>query len=188
MTIYFTSDLHFFHERVIAYSKRPFKNAEEMNEGLITNHNAVVRDEDEIYYLGDISFGKEKETESVLRRLNGTKYLLLGNHDRKLRSNNNLLKYFQWAKDYAEITVEKQFIVLMHYALRTWNKSHYGSWSLFGHSHNSLPDDPNLLSTDVGVDAWNYYPVSFEQLKEHMAKKVWKPIDHHGKRESETKE
>lgn len=52
-----------------------------------------------------------------------------------------------------------------------------------GHSHGSMPDDTNMLSCDVGVDCWNYTPVSMEQLQVHMSKKTFKPVDHHGDRD-----
>lgn len=186
MTTFFTSDTHYYHTNIIKFSKRPFKDVEEMNEGLITNYNAVVREKDMVFHLGDFGFGKGNATENILRRLNGDKHLIFGNHDKALRKNKALLaKYFGWAKDYAEIEVEGQKIVLCHYAFRVWRASHYGSYSLYGHSHNSLYDDPNLLSFDVGVDAQNYFPISFEQVKKRMAKKTWKPIDHHGAKEEE---
>jgi len=50
------------------------------------------------------------------------------------------------------------------------------SWHLYGHSHGQLQDDPNLLSFDVGVDSWNYAPLSYEQAKEVMANKNQQPI------------
>lgn len=191
MTVFFTSDMHYYHNNIIFYSKRPYKNVEEMNEALITNYNSVVQDDDEVYIIGDVSFGKMNETENVLRRLRGQKYLLFGNHDKKLRSQNELLKkYFVWAKDYAEIEVEKQLIILCHYSFRAWRNSHRGSWNIFGHSHGNLFDDPNMLSIDAGVDPNHYFPISFEEVKKRMSKKTWKPIDHHGKKdelEPETK-
>jgi calcineurin-like phosphoesterase family protein len=73
-----------------------------------------------------------------------------------------------------------QKIILCHYAMKVWNESHHGTWQLYGHSHGSLPEDPNARQTDVGVDSWNYTPVSMEQLNILMAKKKWKPIDRHG--------
>ena len=69
-------------------------------------------------------------------------------------------------KGYKTITIENQKIFLSHYAHRTWNHSFYGGWMLFGHSHNTMPDYG--LSTDVGVDKWNYKPVSFDELKEYF--------------------
>jgi calcineurin-like phosphoesterase family protein len=181
MTVYFTSDQHYHHVRIIDYSKRPFKDVEAMNEGLIDNYNSVVKDGDLVYHLGDFGFGRGNEVENVLRRLKGQKYLIFGNHDKDLRSKKELLdRYFIWARDYAEIEVEKQKIILCHYSFRVWRGSHRGAWNLYGHSHGSLYDDPNMLSLDVGVDPQNYFPISFEQVKALMSKKTWKPIDHHG--------
>jgi len=99
------------------------------------------------------------------------------------------------------IKIGEQQIWLSHYAHRVWNKSHHGVFHLFAHSHNSLPDDPNSLSFDVGVDATaarlsglpsgktvvagttkpeDYRPISFDEVVEIMSKKTFKPLDHHG--------
>ena len=96
---------------------------------------------------------------------------------------------FAAVKDYDEIAVKdpdalphgKRKIVLLHYAMRVWNRSHHGSWHLYGHSHGSLPDDPNSLSFDVGVDCWGYAPISYQEVKSVMSGKTFAPIDHHGK-------
>jgi calcineurin-like phosphoesterase family protein len=65
--------------------------------------------------------------------------------------------------------------------MKVWNKSHHGAWHLYGHSHGSLPDDINSLSFDVGVDSHDYKPISYEEVKRIMKKKIFKPLDHHGK-------
>lgn len=188
MTIWFTADSHFDHENVIRYAKRPFRNRDHMNEVLIENWNSCVKPEDSIYHLGDIALCRPEKALAFISRLQGRKFWVFGNHDRMLRQDQNILSLFEWARDLAEITIPDrdtprriQPIVLCHFAMRVWNKSYYGAWQLYGHSHGSLPDDKYTLSLDVGVDAWNYRPVSYEEVKARMANKSWKPIDHHGR-------
>jgi calcineurin-like phosphoesterase family protein len=61
-------------------------------------------------------------------------------------------------------------VVADHYPLLNWPKSHYGSWHVFGHIHKgTLPFAPGK-SYNVGVDVNNFYPVSFSQLRDIMAK------------------
>ena len=141
-----------------------------MNETLINNFNSKLSSNDNVYILGDVAFLPPKELHKVLGNLNGHKFLIYGNHDKVIRKQ-DFQKYFVWRGDYKEIKIEGQKIVLMHYALRTWNRQHYYAWNLYGHSHNSLPELPHLLSMDVGVDAHNFSPVSFEEIKEKMDKK-----------------
>lgn len=77
------SDPHFDSERIIELGKRPFQNVHEMNQQLIQNYNNVITKYDICYWLGDVMYGASKEkVASLLRRLNGRKYLILGNHDR----------------------------------------------------------------------------------------------------------
>lgn len=180
--VFFTSDLHLGHAKILEYSKRPFSNVDEMNEALIDNWNKTVTPGGLIYVIGDFALTRPPEAVRFAQRLKGNKYLVFGNHDRKLRDNKPFLYEWIWARDYAEIEVLGQKIILMHYAMRVWNRSHHKSWQLFGHSHNSLPDNPTALQLDVGVDAWNYAPVSFDEIKERMSKKTFKPVDHHGAR------
>lgn len=79
--IWFTSDHHFWHSNILKYCPdRPYKTVEEMNEDLIWQWNSVVSPDDTVYHLGDFSMAF-RSVELYTRRLNGTKHLILGNHD-----------------------------------------------------------------------------------------------------------
>jgi calcineurin-like phosphoesterase family protein len=176
--IFFTSDTHFGHKNIIKYSNRPFNDVKEMDEAIIRNWNATVQPGDTIYHLGDFGLTDTESIIKVLRRLNGNKYLIWGNHDKGIRG--EALKHFGWAKDYYELKYEEYRIILCHYAFEVWNKSHHGSFHLHGHSHGSLPTPNHMRRLDVGVDVHGYRPISLEEVVAHMSKKEWKPIDHHG--------
>lgn len=164
VTIFYTSDTHFFHRNVIRYSNRPFVDEQEMNEEMVRRWNARVSPNDTVYHLGDVSFANVTKTKTLLDRLNGTIHLCPGNHDPK-----QLLSIDRWAsvEPYREIREQGKFIVLSHYAHRVWNKSHHGSLMLYGHSHGGLPG--NSQSLDVGVDCWDYQPVTLNEITARMA-------------------
>lgn len=192
--IWFSSDLHLNHFNIIKYTNRPFKSVEDMNETIIANHNAVVAPDDKWFHLGDFAMAGSGKASYFLSRLNGIKYMIAGNHDKRvlfkrdadfnIQIKDGVKNQVQWVKDYYEMWVDKQFVVLHHYAPRVWNASHKGGFYLYGHSHGSLPDDPNALSMDVGIDAIamykavngvknpkDYRPISWDEVKEFMAKK-----------------
>lgn len=178
---FFTSDTHFGHGNVIRHAGRPFADADEMDAAMITNWNAAVTPSDRVYHLGDFSFHKAERTAEIIRSLNGQIHLIRGNHDRVLDGLRHLFASFQ---DYKEIKVtlasgETQRVVMLHYALRVWNRSHHGAWHLYGHSHGTLPDDPFARSMDVGVDPNGFVPLSVEQIAEHMSRKSYRSVDHH---------
>ena len=146
--IYVSSDLHFFHANVIKFcpDTRPWSTVEEMNEGLISHWNEVVCEDDIVLHLGDFSFGNADQTRAILDRLNGNIVHLYGNHSKALRNSLNVEGF-----DYLEFTYNKTHITCNHYAQRVWNRSHYGSLCLYGHSHGSLEGVGR--SMDVGWDA-----------------------------------
>jgi calcineurin-like phosphoesterase family protein len=169
MTTWFTSDPHFFHDNVIKYCPKTrghFNDVVEMSCTIAENWNRLVKPSDTIYCLGDVMFGEVNETSiGFIKQLHGRKLLVPGNHDfHKLKA---LSKLFELQLPLKDIVIEGQSITLCHYAMRTWNKSHYGAWQLYGHSHGNLP--PIGKQVDVGVDQWDMCPVSFEQLKSHFA-------------------
>lgn len=185
MNIFFTSDQHFSHKRICEFSKRPYADVTEMREDFIKRHNEVVKPGDLVYHLGDFSFADVEESTKIARRLNGQRYLIFGNHDKRLRKERDFLAQWIWAKDFAEIKIGDQKIVLCHYPLLTWGGSHKGSWNLHGHCHGSLPEDKHARRVDVGVDCWDYRPAHFDEIYKVMSIKEFRPIDHHGARDFE---
>ena len=159
---WFTSDEHYGHEKVIKYSDRPFGSIDEMDEVLAQNFNEVVQPEDVTIHAGDFCWLNKKQDvyTKYVERLNGTHILLVGSHD---HWQPNSAKYI-WRK-----RIEDQLIVLCHYAMLTWECSHYNSWQLFGHSHGRLCLPHKQY--DIGVDNNNYCPVSFDTIKEIMKTK-----------------
>jgi calcineurin-like phosphoesterase family protein len=105
--IFLTSDSHFGHFNVIKYCNRPFTTVEEMNEALIANWNAVVGQEDIVFHLGDFSF-HERYVEEFLSRLNGYKFLILGNHDKPHPANKGKTdkKFAEWVAKYKSLGFE----------------------------------------------------------------------------------
>jgi calcineurin-like phosphoesterase family protein len=178
--VYFTADEHYGHANIIKFCDRPFKHVDEMTEGLIWEHNNKVKKCDLTYHLGDI-FWRHTSTQQatdILKRLNGTHYLIWGNHDevaKKVMDQCYGAPKFVWAKDVSEIKPRAQYpsIWLSHYAHRVWPSSHKGSWHLYGHTHDVLPDFRR--SHDAGVDANSYAPISIDELNTHMSAKVIKP-------------
>lgn len=189
---WFTADEHLNHSRIVELSHRPFKDVKEMNEEIIRRHNLVVGEKDTVHHLGDYCF--DTDWTPFISRLKGHHHMVWGNHDhKKQRKMNEHL--FEDTGKLVDIKVPRkeggyegnQTIVLCHYPLRVWNKSHHGSWHLFGHEHGFLNDQPWGLSFDVGVDSWDFYPVSFEAvltkmlpLEEARRKGKLKGGEHHG--------
>lgn len=80
---YFIADTHFYHEAIIGFSHRPFRDVTDINRQLSRNWNQVVRNPtDEVYILGDFLYqGTGAQANALLKQLNGKKYLIKGNHD-----------------------------------------------------------------------------------------------------------
>ena len=176
--IFFTSDHHFGHTNIIRFSERPFSSVEEMDQELIKRWNEKVSPLDIVYHLGDISLARPERTKEILDQLNGSIFLVKGNHDKSALS---YAKRFEWIKDYYELSVEdadapngRQKIILFHYAMKVWRSSFRGTWHLYGHSHGHLFDDETSRSFDVGVDCHNYEPLSYDDVKAIILKKDWK--------------
>jgi calcineurin-like phosphoesterase family protein len=161
---WFTADTHFWHGGIIGLTKRPFSSAEEMTHALIANWNARVRPGDTVYHIGDFAVrcGRER-AQKTLDQLNGHKILLRGNHDE-----NRFCALDGWdsVHDILETVVEGQRLVLCHYAMRAWPGQHRGALMLYGHSHGRLPGTRHSL--DVGVDCWNYFPVSLDEIRARL--------------------
>lgn len=133
-----------------------------MNEALVANHNAVVAKDDTVYWLGDISFTNHENTEAILARMNGKKFLVKGNHDKQPVVTS---KHLTLCPPLHDITIEGVHVVLCHFPLLSWNRSGHGSFHLHGHTHGGLVFDPKVRRQDVGVDVWGYAPVAWETIR-----------------------
>lgn len=176
--IWFTADEHYGHEWArTGWGKpamaRPFASLDDMTEGLIARNNKRVDHGDAVFHLGDMFWRTLDvfQCVDIIQRLNGIHYYVLGNHE-ELMQETMVRAMFAFVKDRHELKVSGYPpIVLDHYAGRVWNGMHRGSWQLYGHSHGMLPELPELLSMDVGVDANNYCPVSINEVMARMSAK-----------------
>ncbi|MBU0791872.1 MAG: phosphoesterase [Gammaproteobacteria bacterium] len=170
--VYFLADNHFGHENIIKYCNRPFSSVGEMDSVMIERWNWAVRPKDIVYHLGDFCLGNQETAFKYFKRLNGRIYVVPGGHDKRwIRPN---LSYtgpncvVRVLPPLYTITLNEQIIVLCHYCMRVWPKSHYGSWQLYGHSHGGLPSIGKQM--DVGVDTNSCFPYSLERIEEIMEK------------------
>lgn len=171
---FFTSDEHYGHRSILGFCNRPFSDIYEMEEELIKRHNAKVPKGGLTFHLGDMFWRTHDNPFRVLDRLNGQHAYVYGNHCELIESRLDVRQRFTTVKDILEVKLDKlPKIVLFHYPMRTWNGSHRGSWHLYGHVHGELPENDSL-SFDVGVDCWNYEPVSLQEVAIKMLPKMEK--------------
>ena len=175
--VWFLGDPHYNHERIIEFCDRPFGSVEEMNELMIQWHNELVKPGDVVYVVGDFQFvwGKKDPADAyvVAPHLNGSKYLIRGNHDRTHKWHETLTEEFVWIRDLETISIKGYgrkghplIVALCHYPFRSWNRKFHGAIHLHGHVHGLLDELPVAGALDVGVDVWNYRPVHLDQVLE----------------------
>jgi calcineurin-like phosphoesterase family protein len=157
--VFMISDHHFGHKHIIDFESRPFSSADEMTETMIEKWNAVVDKDDRVFHLGDFSFlGKEK-TASIVSRLNGYKYLIMGNHDRGRSRHWWLDAGFNEVSEYA--VVYNGFFFLSHEPM--YMNKHMPYVNIHGHIHGQKYEGNQYIN--VSVEHWDYTPVSFEHIK-----------------------
>lgn len=189
MNTYFSSDFHLGHSNVIKYDKRPFKTVEEMDLTIITNTTSTLKKGDNFYYLGDFALTRSPNAmEGYMKALALTEanlFFIRGNHDKK-DTIKLYQKYGTYLGEQKKIRVGEQEIVLNHYAMRVWEKSHHSCWHLYGHSHDSLEHTPWGKSMDCSIVTasrikGSYELFSYSEIKEILDKRPIKVIDHHDK-------
>lgn len=169
--IFYIADTHFGHQNVIYHSKRPFKSVEEMDRALIDNWNSVVKDNDDVYILGDFCYKSGKPASEYIKQLNGNKYLILGNHD-QAKTASITYDGMIWAKPYAEIKDGDHRVVLFHYPITEWNGFFHGSIHLYGHIHNNTQNEAYKImshierSYNAGADIIGYTPKTLNEVIE----------------------
>ena len=171
MTIYFTSDLHFNHSNILKFNPdtRKYSSVKEMNEALIADWNAVAKEGDTIYILGDVAFMQGSDAAKYVSRLVGEKILITGNHDGKLLKDASFRQCFSSIHSYYELKANNQKFCMFHYPIVEWNQCHRGSVHLHGHLHGSLSGLEEYKAFDVGLDATGKILISLEEIVELAA-------------------
>ena len=164
MRTFFTADTHFGHSAIIKLCNRPFRSLAEMNEGLIANWNAVVGPEDRVFHLGDFCFKGSKLAMETLPKLQGRITFVRGNHDTE---NTARLDRWEACHDIIELKHGGKRLVLCHYPMLEWPGAWRGAIHLHGHTHGRI--GPNARRCDVGVDVWDYRPVTIEEIEARLA-------------------
>jgi calcineurin-like phosphoesterase family protein len=154
MTIYFISDTHFSHENIIGYAARPFASVEEMDETMVDRWNAVVKPSDHIYHLGDVAM--KKPHLAIIKRLNGKKRLIMGNHD-----------IFDYS-DYIKAGFQKVMgmrvlnnILFTHVPVHPYSMGRFRG-NAHGHIHQAATYDGQYIN--LSVEAVDYTPVTLEDV------------------------
>lgn len=174
--LYFTSDLHFGHAKIIKACNRPFTSVEDMNEQLISNWNDTVDDHDDIYILGDFALRLSiEQLHAFFERLKGHKHLIFGNHDHEITRHRY---YFRDILDsmHSLSTIRirgDRRLVMCHYPLMFWCGDYEDRFiHLYGHIHNNAQDNQwasHLRNAyNVGVDVNNYRPISLDEILEKI--------------------
>jgi len=152
------SDTHFSHANIIKHCNRPFYSYQEQDETIVKNWNSVVKKNDTIYHLGDISF----RDYNILKRLNGFIIVIKGNHDRikelAYAKNEGLIGGFYETKGFL---YNNNFIFLSHFPHLRWDRCFHGSYHFFGHEHGTLKQVFGR-SMDVSVDCINFTPIHID--------------------------
>ena len=188
--IFFTSDTHFGHSKIIDYCKRPFSSIEEHDKALIQNWNNVVGQDDTVFHLGDFAYGNSQFIANIIKQLNGNIILIKGNHDLR-NMNPTLYNMFSDVVYQARILIDKQTVYLNHFPFLCFDhgdinlyKDNY-SIQLFGHVHSgplTSSKDVSRLNIlfptqyDVGVDNNNYTPISWADIKNKIKQQIDKSL------------
>ena len=170
MTLFFTADEHHDHEALIGYVQRPFKNKKEMMKEIIGRYNDTVTENDTVWHIGDVSMlGSSRvhffETLAKKYRKVKSRHLVLGNHDD--------LRPFTYVNIGLFTTVHTAFwmnvggheLFLAHDPA-LYQPAMQHTIMLCGHIHRLYRTIPIEKLVNVGVDVWDFAPVSLERVIE----------------------
>lgn len=186
MTVWVSSDLHFHHKMVAR--TRGFATPEEHDSVLIATFNRLVKPDDVLWLLGDISMARNQvDILNTVACLTGRKQLVTGNHDAPFPGHRNSrrhqkawLEVFESVQAFARTSICGEDFLLSHFPYAgdhttqerymEYRLRDYGKPLLHGHTHSSV----KLTSKEhrvvhVGVDAWSLRPVKDTEIQELLA-------------------
>ena len=179
---YFTSDLHFFHNKEFIYKPRGFNSEEEMRNTYLNEIKNTVTNNDDLHIVGDICLGSDLEKiKEIMLSLPGRIHIYIGNHDttNKIELYKNLTNVVEVV--YAnEIKYNKRIYYISHYRTDVSNLESSPEMSkinIHGHIHTKqihYEDIPYFVN--VSVDAQNGKLVTFDDIEQMFNNQVNKCI------------
>lgn len=173
--VWFTSDHHFGHANILKFTGfdgkfiRPeFSSVEEMDEIMAERWNSLIKPQDKVYHLGDFSFLNENKSIKMVKRLNGKKRIVLGNHD-KLGAM-FYAKHFEKVLGSKKTTIHELNLILTHWPIQKSEFIEDNWYVVHGHIHTNLTKKSGFIN--VCVEHTNYYPINAEELKKLHDKQI----------------
>lgn len=188
---FYSADLHLGHRGILRHRPR-WATVEEMDAELVANWNDTVSPTDLVWVLGDIAMSASKL--GPVAQLNGVKMLVCGNHDAPWAGHSKPRQRARYlAEGFAdvvpagvehEVHVGPHEVVLAHlpyYGDHTeterypeWRPVDEGLPLLHGHVHEAWKTRDRMIN--VGVDVWDWRPVSAETIAELIQRlPAWRP-------------
>lgn len=192
--IYFTSDWHIGHKNCLKFDNRPFKDIDQMKKVLIRNFNSCVPKDGVTFVLGDVGMGSFEGIQDFIKRLNGRKILIMGNHDGTI---NRMYRLgFDAVLFNASIYIANELVTMSHCPLtgvfredtsgmrgstagENWHKEKQnrrfsledsGQFHLHGHLHSNKKESKLGRQWDVGVVGSEYRPIHIKKIESWISK------------------
>ena len=156
------SDTHFDHQNIIQYCDRPFDSTRQMNQSMLKNWNFTVKENDQVYFLGDIAYGRDRNPiDYWLGKLNGEVFFIRGNHDR-----DSTIERAKVIPERYGIRYKNYEFLLMHDPHRPHG---YDGWIIHGDKHNNDLKNYPLINqknktVNVCAELVNYVPLSLDKI------------------------
>lgn len=179
MAIWVCADLHLNHYNIIDFEKINLKKnkldyittIEQYNNMIINHINEIVAPSDTLYILGDFAFGGTDKIVPLLRRINGNKILILGNHDHYGEIQAKKMGFLEAYSHpiYVSDEATNTTVILSHYPLQEALNNPY-IYNIHGHIHGGYLDQKNFVNVNIAMN--NYYPVSLDELFKKISGKM----------------
>lgn len=170
--IFFVADWHIGHRNIIKYCNRPFESVNQMNSYIQKRHNQTVGKDDVVYVLGDVTFLNMESSKEFIKSLNGFKFLIKGNHDRK---SNEYYRKLGFIEVYDNPIIFGKNTILSHEPImdELYNKSPL--FNIYGHIHDKALNIPGDHKFCCSVEKTDYKPVSLNEIIQFASSEI-KPV------------
>ena len=177
---YVVSDTHLFHDKLLGFMHRPYKDMDEMVRSFISEWNSLVKSEDDtVYHLGDFALGTDLNAiAEVIKQLNGRMYLILGNHDTPAKV--AFYQQFPKIKMFGSVNIDGYLLTHqpVHPSLLgelTVRSEGIGDmYNIAGHNHKNSIEDPRYFNMcwDIREKEDGRHILSLAEVKERIQKQI----------------